>query len=78
MAGAEVVFEADQFVNGSEASEQLPINATATADLNLSVSVTANSTNPLFVVLGIEFYQQVNGALYSLKNGTYNALILMG
>jgi hypothetical protein len=77
MAGAEVIFEADQFVNGSAASEQLPLDATPTAELNLSVNVTANSTNPLFVVLGIEFYQQVNGALYSLKNGAYNALAIV-
>ena len=77
MAGAEVDFENERFVNGSAASEQLEISATATADLGLAVNVTANSTNPLFVVLGIEFYQQVNGALYSLKNGAYNALSIV-
>ncbi|KAA2239108.1 hypothetical protein F0L74_23135 [Chitinophaga agrisoli] len=76
-AGAEVNFEADQFVYGAAASEQLEINATATAELNLSIEVTPNSTNPLFVVLGIEFYQQVNGSLYSLKNGAYNALAIV-
>jgi hypothetical protein len=53
MAGAEVIFEVDQFVNGSAASEQLPLDVTPTTELNLSVNVTANSTNPLFVVLGI-------------------------
>jgi len=36
--------------------------------------VTANSVKPVAQVLGIEFYQEVNGEMYSLKNGSYNAL----
>ncbi|PSL44984.1 hypothetical protein CLV51_105359 [Chitinophaga niastensis] len=76
-AGAEIDFEAETFVNGNAASAELTIDATATAVMNLSVNVTANSTKPLFLVLGVEFYQQVNGALYSLKNGAFNALALV-
>jgi len=53
------------------------LNATATAVLNLPHQVTANSTKPLFLVLGIEFSQEVNGTMYSLKNGAFNALALV-
>jgi hypothetical protein len=28
-------------------------------------------------VLGVEFYQEVNGQMYPLKNGTYNALAVV-
>jgi hypothetical protein len=28
----------------------------------------------LFLVLGVEFYQDVNGVKYPLKNGAFNAL----
>lgn len=77
IAGAEVDFEAETFVSGNAASAETTIDATATAVMNLSVNVTANSTKPLFLALGIEFYQQVNGALYSLKNGAYNALAIV-
>jgi hypothetical protein len=28
-------------------------------------------------VLGIEFYQEVNGTYYSLKNGAFNALSIV-
>jgi hypothetical protein len=28
-------------------------------------------------VLGIEFYQEVNGQMYALKNGAYNALAVV-
>jgi hypothetical protein len=76
-AGAEIDFEAETFVNGNAASAELPIDATATAMLNLAVNVTAGSTKPLLLALGVEFYQQVNGVLYSLKNGAYNALALV-
>ncbi|QNS41713.1 hypothetical protein H0S70_01585 [Chryseobacterium manosquense] len=42
--------------------------------LSLENNLTANSTHPLFFVVGVEFYQQVNGEMYPLKNGAYNAL----
>ena len=76
-AGAEVDFENETFVMDSNASAILPWDATATAVLTLTNAVTANSTKPLFLALGIEFYQQVNGQMYPLKNGAYNALALV-
>jgi hypothetical protein len=51
-------------------------DGTATAVINLNNSVTANSTHPLFLVLGIEFYQDVN-VKYPLKNGAFNALSIV-
>lgn len=75
--GAEIDFEAASYVNGVAKSNELPINSLATAALNLTVPVTANSTKPLFVALGIQFIQQVNGVSYSLKNGTFNALAIV-
>ncbi|WP_407520983.1 hypothetical protein PDL71_11140 [Lacibacter sp. MH-610] len=76
-AGAEVDFENETFVLDSQASAILPWDVTATAALNLSNAVTANSTHPLFLVLGIEFYQEVNGQMYSLKNGAFNPLAVV-
>ena len=76
-AGAEVDFENETFVMDSQATAVLPWDATATAVINLANTVTANSTKPLFLALGIEFYQEVNGQMYPLKNGAYNALALV-
>ena len=76
-AGAEVDFENETFVMDSQATAILPWDATATAVINLANAVTANSTHPLFLALGIEFYQEVNGQMYPLKNGSYNALALV-
>jgi hypothetical protein len=76
-AGAEIDFENETFVVDANSSAVLPIDVNATAVINLANAVTAASTHPLFLVFGIEFYQQVNGNFYSLRNGAFNALSLV-
>jgi hypothetical protein len=39
--------------------------------------VTPDSTKPLFLALGLEFFQEVNGRMYPLKNGSFNPLALV-
>lgn len=75
--GVEVDFEHETFITDSKESGVLPWDSTATAALNLVNTVTANSTHPLFLLLGIQFFQQVNGVNYPLKNGAFNALSLV-
>jgi hypothetical protein len=76
-AGAEIDFENGTNVTAINVTEELPWNSIATALINLVNNVTPNSTHPLFLALGIEFFQQVNGAMYSLKNGAFNSLALV-
>lgn len=76
-AGSEVDFENEVFVVDTQSTAILPWDAVVTAVINLSNAVTPNSTKPLFLALGIEFYQEVNGQMYALKNGAYNALNLV-
>jgi hypothetical protein len=76
-AGAEIDFENETFVEAHSESAILPWDATATAAINQVNTVTPASTKPLFLALGIEFYQEVNGQMYSLKNGAYNPLALV-
>lgn len=76
-AGAAVDFEQEDFVVASSETAILPWDTTDTAVINQVNTVTANSTKPLFLALGVEFYQQVNGSMYSLKNGAYNPLALV-
>ncbi|MDP2693088.1 MAG: hypothetical protein Q8O88_05625 [bacterium] len=52
----------------------LPYDNSEVLASTLTASVTPNSTFPVLTVLGIEFYQEVNGEFYSLKNGAFNAL----
>ena len=75
-AGAEIDFEAEIFVVTKSETAILPWDAVATAAVNHINNVTPASTKPLFLALGIEFFQQVNGQMYSLKNGAFNPLAL--
>ena len=61
----------------TQSTAVLPWDTNATAVIDLENTVTAASTHPLFLALGIEFYQEVNGQMYPLKNGSFNALALV-
>ena len=76
-AGAEIDFENESFIETHSESDILPWNQTTTATINHVNTVTADSTKPLFLALGLEFYQEVNGSMYPLKNGSYNPLALI-
>jgi hypothetical protein len=76
-AGAEIDFEAETFVVSNSESDILPWDMTPSDAINHSNPVTPASTKPLFLALGIEFYQQVNGSMYLLKNGAFNPLALV-
>ena len=76
-AGAEIDFEAEVFVTATSETGILPWDMTPTAAINHANVVTPSSTKPLFLALGVEFYQEVNGRMYPLKNGSYNPLALV-
>ena len=76
-AGAEVDFENETFVIDANDTAIIAWDNTATAAITLTNTVTANSTSPLFLVMGIEFYQEVNGQMYPLKNGVFNPLAIV-
>jgi hypothetical protein len=71
---AAIGFEDEVYVKDEAASPMLPFNTTPTGAINLTVNLPANSTHPLFLLLGINFYQDTNGTMYPLKNGIYNSL----
>jgi hypothetical protein len=73
-AGAEIDFEAETFIEAHSETAILPWDAVATVAVAQTNQVTAASTKPLFLALGIEFYQEVNGQMYPLKNGAFNPL----
>lgn len=76
-AGAEVDFTNETFVVDTNDSAIIAWDNTPTAAITLTNAVTAASTNPLFSVLGVEFYQEVNGQMYPLKNGVFNPLAIV-
>ncbi len=75
--GAEIDFENQASISESQNSAYVPWNTTPTTLITLTNTLTPNTTKPLFIVLGIEFYQEVNGVKYALKNGAYNPLAVV-
>jgi hypothetical protein len=75
-AGAEIDFGAETYVAPTSASAVLPWGIAPSVALTQTNTVTPASTKPLFLMLGIEFYQQVNGTMYPLKNGAFNPLAI--
>ncbi|RKS01683.1 hypothetical protein [Flavobacterium sp. 102] len=75
--GAEIDFENEVFTVATSETAILPWDATLTVAVAQTNQVTAASTKPLFLALGIEFYQEVNGSMYPLKNGAFNPLALV-
>ncbi|HEY4786494.1 MAG TPA: hypothetical protein VIH57_10615 [Bacteroidales bacterium] len=75
--GASIDFEGGVVEIVTTQSADIVIDQVQVAAFDLLNQLTANSTKPLFLVFGVEFYQQVNGVNYSLKNGNYNALSLV-
>lgn len=76
-AGASIDFEGGIFEVITSESGDIKLSPTAIPDIVLTNQLTANSTHPLFLILGIEFYQEVNTILYPLKNGRFNALAIV-
>ena len=77
MGASELDFENETSTFENDETAILPYTAADTAAIALTASLTANSTLPVVQVLGIEFYQEVNGQMYELKNGAYNALAIV-
>ncbi|WP_435354267.1 hypothetical protein [Emticicia sp. SJ17W-69] len=73
-----VNFEASEFATVDGESDFISIVNSAvpetTLDLNLGGAQNQALTSPIFVVVGVSFFQDVNGEKYPLKNGAFNAV----
>ena len=76
-SGAEIDFEAETFVVANSETAILPWTSAPTVAISQVNAVTAASTKPLFLVLGVEFYQEINAQMYPLKNGAFNPLAVV-
>ena len=64
-------FEAKESENNTTSSAAIPYRAGAVPAQSLALPLTPASSNPIALVFGAEFYQEVNGNLYLLGNGAY-------
>lgn len=75
--GAAIDFEAETFTVSTSETAILPWDGTLSELVSQINTVTPNATTPLFLALGVEFYQKLNGEMYPLKNGAYNPLSIV-
>ncbi|WP_026978327.1 hypothetical protein [Flavobacterium tegetincola] len=76
-AGAVVDFVAGTFTLATSETAPLPWNMVETAVLTQVNALPVATTAPLFLILGIEFYQEVNSIFYPLNNGAFNAFTIL-
>jgi len=55
----------------------LPIDNTSTSATLTPAAVPAGTGNKMYFLM-LEFFQEINGVQYSLKNGAYNVLTIVG
>lgn len=75
--GSEVDFEAESYLTSTASSEAIVLGPQEQPAINLVMNVPPASTKPLFLLLGIEFVQVMNGVSYPLKTGVSNSLALV-
>jgi hypothetical protein len=59
------------------ASPDIPWSTVVTAQLNFARIINPNSAHPLFLIVGIQFLQAVNGIIYPLEKRGSNPLALV-
>ncbi len=76
-AASSVDFAAEDHTTVVANSAYLPIDSNATSAITLTISLAANTTLPIFVALGIRFYQEVNGTQYVLNGQASDAITIV-
>lgn len=71
---AEIDFDNEEYTVATSESGILAYDETASGVLNLQNILTPDSTLSLFLLLGISFFQEVNGTMYPLRNGAFNPM----
>lgn len=76
LAAVATDFTEGQAVSAITTSETMDISSPSEPQV-LEATLPEASEWPIFVLLGIGFFQEVNGQAYPLQNGLYNALSIM-
>lgn len=74
---AEIDFENQVYTSAIQKTTEKTIDENALEGTLLEAAFTANSPLTIFVALGIDFLQEVNGAYYAINNGANNALAIV-
>lgn len=76
-AAAELDFENNNYLVNQTRTDQIPFDNAETSPFGLELTITPNSKQAFMHVFTIEFYQEVNGKMYILKDDTHNCLSVL-
>jgi hypothetical protein len=77
MISAEINFETGEYQATESRSAFLDLESQAVPGIVLSNGLPPQSEHPLFMVVGIEFFQEVNRQYYPLSNNNFNAMSIL-
>ena len=72
-----VDFSQDTYLYAGLRSQEIKLDGTTTTPITLTPTLQPNPAGALLLVVGIEFFQQVNATSYALNNGAFNALSIV-
>lgn len=76
-AATAINFNTESFVTIVDDTTDQPLDNVANAPLTLTLNLPLNSTDPILIVLGILYGQEVNSKVYPLGSNAYNALAVI-
>lgn len=74
LAGVEIDFDAEEYQTKLERSANIPLTNEEVPAIELTAALTPDSDKPWLGVLALDFFQEVNGKMYDLKNSAHNAM----
>jgi len=77
MVFAEINFEAGVYQAIDSQSAFLDLNSQIVPGIVMSTGLSPQSEHPLFLLVGIEFFQEVNRQYYPLSNNNFNAMSIL-
>ncbi|TRX72577.1 hypothetical protein [Carboxylicivirga sp. M1479] len=77
LATAAVDFNNQSYEVDVQEGADVEITALEQNALNVDCAISADSPHPVFIVVGVEYYQEVNGHMYALQTKTYNPMAIV-
>lgn len=77
VGSSELNYDSNTFISDQEKSAWLPVDPATVTALDLVVNLSQNSTEQIYTFLGVEYAQEVNGTMYPMSSGQYNALAIV-
>jgi len=77
VATAGINFDDETYEVNMDQSAHIPYSAESQSAVLMEADVSADSTLPVFMLFGVEYFQSVNGQMYPLNNKESNPLALV-